>query len=71
MVTETPTSRQLDLPVHGMTCGSCSARVERTLAKQEGVDAVEVNLATGIARLQVRRCGGPATTAGRRREDRL
>ncbi len=53
MVTETPTSRQLDLPVHGMTCGSCSARVERTLAKQEGVDAVEVNLATGIARLQV------------------
>lgn len=53
MVTETPTSRQLDLPVHGMTCGSCSARVERTLAKQAGVDAVEVNLATGIARLQV------------------
>jgi copper-transporting P-type ATPase V len=53
MATETPTSRQLDLPVHGMTCGSCSARVERTLAKQEGVDAVEVNLATGIARLRV------------------
>ncbi len=53
MATQTPTSKQLDLPVHGMTCGSCSARVERTLAKQEGVTAVEVNLATGIARLQV------------------
>jgi copper-transporting P-type ATPase V len=44
---------QLDLPVSGMTCGSCSARVQRTLAKQPGVLDAEVNFATGFARLRV------------------
>ena len=29
-----------------MTCGSCAARVERTLARQEGVERAAVNLAT-------------------------
>jgi len=32
--------------VTGMTCGSCAARVERTLARQEGVERAAVNLAT-------------------------
>jgi copper-transporting P-type ATPase V len=40
-----------DLTVEGMTCGSCSARVQRTLEKQEGVDRAEVNFATGRARV--------------------
>jgi copper-transporting P-type ATPase V len=42
---------QLDLAVEGMTCGSCSARVQRTLLKQEGVADAEVNFATGNARV--------------------
>jgi copper chaperone CopZ len=42
---------QLDLTVEGMTCGSCSARVQRTLLKQEGVADAEVNFATGQARV--------------------
>ncbi|MCC6832324.1 MAG: cation-translocating P-type ATPase [Thermoleophilia bacterium] len=35
--------------VRGMTCGACSARVQRVLEKQDGVAAAEVNLATGTA----------------------
>ncbi len=34
------------LPVEGMTCASCVARVEKTVAKFEGVTSVNVNLAT-------------------------
>jgi copper-transporting P-type ATPase V len=44
---------ELELPVAGMTCGSCSARVQRVLAKQAGVEEAEVNLATGLARVHV------------------
>jgi cation-transporting ATPase V/Cu+-exporting ATPase len=40
--------RELRLDVVGMTCGSCAARVERTLNKQPGVVA-SVNFATGEA----------------------
>src|SRR5258705_3336056 len=32
-----------------MTCGSCAVRVQRTLARQPGVQAAEVNFASGIA----------------------
>ncbi len=41
----------VDLEVSGMTCGSCAARVERTLARQPGVDEAAVNLATERARI--------------------
>ncbi len=41
-------ARELRLDVLGMTCGSCAARVERTLNKLPGVEA-SVNLATGEA----------------------
>jgi Cu+-exporting ATPase len=34
------------LPVEGMTCASCVARVERALGKVPGVEAAEVNLAS-------------------------
>ena len=37
---------QVEFTVSGMTCGSCAARVERVLARQEGVERVAVNLAT-------------------------
>ena len=36
----------LSLPVEGMTCASCVARVEKTLKKVDGVANVSVNLAT-------------------------
>src|SRR4051794_9028053 len=43
----------LDLHVAGMTCGSCSARVQRALVRQAGVAGAEVNFATGTARLRL------------------
>jgi Cu+-exporting ATPase len=36
----------LTLPVEGMTCASCVARVEKTLKKIDGVQIANVNLAT-------------------------
>lgn len=39
------TSRSVDLAITGMTCASCSARIERNLGKIDGVEAT-VNLAT-------------------------
>jgi copper-transporting P-type ATPase V len=41
----------LDFAVRGMTCGSCANRVQRTLTKQPGVAAAEVNFATATARV--------------------
>ena len=35
----------IELPVTGMTCASCSARVEKALAKVPGVLSAQVNLA--------------------------
>ena len=37
--------REVDLAITGMTCASCSARIEKKLGRIDGVDAV-VNLAT-------------------------
>ena len=39
----------ITLPVEGMTCASCSARIERQLAKLDGVEAAAVNLASETA----------------------
>ncbi len=36
----------ITLPVEGMTCASCVARVEKTLLKVKGVQSANVNLAT-------------------------
>lgn len=38
--------RTLSLPVEGMTCASCVARVEKVLARMDGVEKATVNLAT-------------------------
>src|SRR5699024_1502231 len=40
-----------DLAITGMTCASCSARIERKLNKMEGVEA-SVNLATEKAHVE-------------------
>ncbi|MBA3734591.1 MAG: cadmium-translocating P-type ATPase [Actinobacteria bacterium] len=42
---------RLDLPIEGMTCASCAARVEKKLNKLEGV-AATVNYATETATVQ-------------------
>jgi P-type Cu+ transporter len=41
-----PRKDALILPVEGMTCASCVARVEKTLRRVPGVSEAEVNLAT-------------------------
>ncbi|WP_335946028.1 heavy metal translocating P-type ATPase [Pseudomonas sp. G166] len=45
-------STTFDLPIAGMTCASCTGRVERALSKVAGASAVSVNLATEQARVQ-------------------
>jgi cation-transporting ATPase V/Cu+-exporting ATPase len=45
----TPTTASLEFAVHGMTCGSCATRIQRTLGRQDGVSAAEVNFATRVA----------------------
>ena len=39
-------TERLDLPITGMTCASCAARVQKRLGAVEGVDAATVNFAT-------------------------
>jgi P-type Cu+ transporter len=38
--------RKYDLPIEGMTCASCVARVEKIIGKFDGVKNISVNLAT-------------------------
>lgn len=44
-----PRSVRITLPVEGMTCASCSARIERQLDKLSGVTKAAVNLASETA----------------------
>ncbi len=44
-----PHEDRLDLGIGGMTCASCAARVEKTLAAVPGVDSCTVNFATEVA----------------------
>ncbi|HEX2064973.1 MAG TPA: heavy metal translocating P-type ATPase, partial [Acidimicrobiales bacterium] len=44
---------ELELSVSGMTCGSCAARVERVLARQDGVESAAVNFATERANVAI------------------
>jgi copper-transporting P-type ATPase V len=41
--------RTVEFAAQGMTCGSCAARIQRTLSKHAGVTDAEVNYATGRA----------------------
>jgi Cu+-exporting ATPase len=40
---------RIDIPVSGMTCAACQARVQRSLARQPGVQDAAVNLMTRTA----------------------
>jgi len=46
------TARRLVIPIGGMTCAACSARIEKVLGKLPGVRSVSVNLATERADIQ-------------------
>jgi Cu+-exporting ATPase len=45
------TTTRIDLPVRGMTCASCVARIEKGLADVPGIHAASVNLAAERATL--------------------
>jgi Cu+-exporting ATPase len=51
MNTPETTSPSIDIGIGGMTCASCSSRVERALKKVPGVQEATVNLATESARI--------------------
>ncbi len=55
--------QELDLSIGGMTCATCSGRVERALRKVPGVQAATVNLATETARVQFSAPDGGDATA--------
>jgi Cu+-exporting ATPase len=50
-ISPSPPNLSLDIAVGGMTCASCSGRVERALKKVPGVQDATVNLATESARI--------------------
>jgi Cu+-exporting ATPase len=54
------TSSVIRLPVEGMTCASCVARVERALKQVPGVATAEVNLATETATVSLAEGASPA-----------
>ena len=45
-IAEPSTARRVTFPVGGMTCASCSARIEKVVGRLDGVRSVAVNLAT-------------------------
>jgi copper-transporting P-type ATPase V len=60
MLTRTPSDtiareeyERLEFDVSGMTCGSCAARVQRTLSREPGVAEALVNYATGRATVEL------------------
>ena len=79
-----PGTEEIEFEVTGMTCGSCSARVEKILNRQPGVAVAAVNLATeravvaydatavapeDLVRAVAKAGYGLAPTAGRDAED--
>jgi Cu+-exporting ATPase len=45
-VIEEETNKKIDMKIGGMTCAACSKAVERVVKKLDGVDSVNVNIAT-------------------------
>jgi len=54
MTAVTEPSNTVDAAVRGMSCGSCAASVQATLADQPGVVDANVNFATGRAHIELR-----------------
>lgn len=51
-------AERVDLPITGMTCAACAARIEKSLNKADGVRKATVNLATSRATIEY----DPSTT---------
>ncbi|MGX8797322.1 heavy metal translocating P-type ATPase [Fusibacter sp. JL298sf-3] len=45
-LSELNTSREIVIPIAGMTCAACSAAIERSLNKMAGIESASVNLTT-------------------------
>ena len=45
-------AEKVDLPITGMTCAACAARIEKSLNRTDGVRKASVNLATSRARIE-------------------
>ncbi|MBU5428221.1 heavy metal translocating P-type ATPase [Tissierella pigra] len=45
-------TKKISIDVLGMTCAACSARVEKSLGKQDGVESVAVNLLSNKANIE-------------------
>ncbi|MCC3371672.1 cation-translocating P-type ATPase [Cohnella sp. REN36] len=59
----------VDLQITGMTCAACSARIERTVGRMDGVERIEVNLPLGQASVTYDpRLTDPARMIGRIRQ---
>ncbi len=46
--------QRVELKIGGMTCAACSGRIERVVAKMEGVEKISVNLTTAMAEVSYR-----------------
>ena len=44
--------KKITVDVVGMTCAACSARIEKSILKLEGVEKVNVNLSTNKATVE-------------------
>ena len=55
------TANLVKLPIEGMTCASCVARVEKALKRVPGVASAEVNLATETATVTLAEGAAPET----------
>ncbi|MFL5684435.1 MAG: heavy metal translocating P-type ATPase [Chloroflexota bacterium] len=51
-MTTPATTTEIQLPIEGMTCGSCVNRIERFLRATDGVEEANVNLATEMATIR-------------------
>ena len=52
VVAEQALTTSVVIPIAGMTCAACSARIEKVIAKMDGVTTVTVNLATEKAKVE-------------------
>ncbi len=50
-IAETTAARRVMFPIEGMTCASCTARIEKVVGRLAGVQSVAVNLATEKANI--------------------
>ncbi|HSM35402.1 MAG TPA: copper-translocating P-type ATPase [Longimicrobiales bacterium] len=55
-----PADTQLSVPVTGMTCAACAARIQSGLERTEGVESAAVNFGAERARVRLRDGAGPA-----------